>query len=97
MDVAAVQAITGAAPASGTTKKDDPARAADAARQFEALLMAQLLRSAREGEGGWGGDGQDSSAGCATDYAEQAMATAMASRGGLGLSSLILTGLRKDG
>jgi hypothetical protein len=43
----------------GQTK--DPAKIRDAAQQFEALLLGQILRSARE-NGGWMGSGSDSSA-----------------------------------
>ena len=39
----------------------DPAKAQDAAQQFEALLMGQILRSAREGGTGWLGSEDDAS------------------------------------
>jgi flagellar protein FlgJ len=78
-------------------KADDPAKVKDAAQQFEALLMGQILRSERESNGGgWLGSG--SGAGdSATDYAEQQLAAALAAGGGLGLADLIASGLKKTG
>lgn len=78
---------------SSPAKSDDPAKARDAARQFEALLIGQILHSARESGSGWLGDSEDEAGSCATDYAEQQMAAAMAQAGGLGLVHLIEQGL----
>jgi flagellar protein FlgJ len=76
-------------------KADDPARVHDAAQQFEALLMGQMLRSVREGEGNWLSTGDDSSGDSATEFAEQQFASTMAQQGGLGLATLITEGLSK--
>ena len=64
---------------------DSPEKVLDAAQQFEALLLAQILRAARENTG--------SSSDCALDYAEQQFAAVMARNGGLGLARLIVQGL----
>jgi flagellar protein FlgJ len=82
------------AGAAGTAKADTPNKVHDAAQQFEALLMGQLLRSARQSGSGWLG-GEDSSAECATDYAEQQFAAVLAQQGGLGLANLIVKGLER--
>ncbi len=74
---------------------DSPEKARDAAKQFEALLIGQILRSARESGSGWLGSGGDSASDCATDLAEQQLARLLAERGGLGLASLIAAGLEK--
>ena len=71
----------------------DPARARDAAQQFEALLMGQILRTVRESSG-WGQS--DSAADCATEFAEQQFALVLARQGGLGLAALIAAGLERD-
>jgi flagellar protein FlgJ len=81
------------APASSANSRD-PDRARDAAQQFEALLIGQLLRSARPAGSGWLGS-EDSSGECATDYAEQQFAAVLARSGGLGLTDLITKGLQK--
>ncbi len=74
---------SGAAPS-------EQAKIRDAAKQFEALLLAQILRYARQTSSG---SGQDGSGECAMDYAEQQFAAVMAAQGGLGLTDLIVSGL----
>jgi Rod binding domain-containing protein len=65
-------------------------RTTGAAKDFEALLIAQMLRSAREAGGseGWldSGGGAASSA---VEFAEQQLASTMAASGGLGLAKLV--------
>lgn len=70
---------------------DAPAKVRDAAQQFEALLIGQILRAARD-SGGWLGSA-DASSDCALEYAEQQLALVMARRGGLGLTDVIARGL----
>jgi flagellar protein FlgJ len=89
------QSVPSAAGGPGK-KTDDPAKIHDAAEQFEALLIGQILRSVRESGGGWLGSGGDSSGDCATEYAEQHFATTLAQQGGLGLAGLISKGLGRD-
>ncbi len=67
----------------------------DAAQQFEALLLSQILRSVHESGGGWMG-GQDSSSDCATEFAEQHLAAVLAQNGGLGLAQIIGKGLESE-
>ena len=69
----------------GARAPDPPEKVLDAAQQFEALMLGQILRAARESGG--------SSSDCAMDYAEQQFATVMARSGGLGLAKLIVQGL----
>ena len=73
------------AGAGGTARTDSPQKVHDAAQQFEALLMGQILRSARQSGSGWLGGGEDSSAECATDYAEQQFAAVLAQTGRAGI------------
>jgi flagellar protein FlgJ len=80
----------------GPRKTDSPARIQDAAQQFEALLLNQLLHSARESSGGWLSLGDDASGDSATDFAEQQLADTLARQGGLGLSKLIAAGLHRE-
>lgn len=67
----------------------------EAAREFEALLIGQMLKSAREADGseGWLGTGQDSSGTSVLEFAEQQFAQLMASGGGLGLAKMVTQGL----
>lgn len=68
----------------------DPAGIRAASAEFEALLVGQMLRAMREaGGGGWlGGDEQDA-AFSLMEMAEQCLAVALASQGGLGLARLV--------
>jgi Rod binding domain-containing protein len=71
-----------------TTSTPTPAKAEDAARQFEALMIAQMLRTARENT-----EDQDSSASTMLDVADQQFSQVLANNGGLGLAKLIVKGL----
>ena len=79
--------------ASAPSATSEAAKARDAAHQFEALLLAQILRSVRESTGGLGNTVE--SGDCATDFAEQQFARVLAQQGGLGLSALVAAGLEK--
>jgi len=64
-----------------------------AAKQFEALMIAQLLKEARGDEGGWLGSGEDTEGATAAGLAEEQFAQALAQNGGLGLSAQIVSSL----
>ena len=67
---------------------------ADAARQFEAVLIGFMLKSGRESESSsWLGGGEDSASASAIGYAEEQLARALSSKGGLGLAKMITDGL----
>ena len=68
------------------------------ARQFEALLIGQLLKTSREaGSSGWLGTGDDDDAGqTGIEIGEQEFARMLAASGGLGMSKTIEAGLRRD-
>jgi len=87
---------TAAANAIGQAKPpDDPKKVADAAKQFEALLIGQMMKSMKDAEGGWlGTDGDDSSS-SAMEYGQEIFAQAMAKNGGFGVASMIAKGLEK--
>ena len=72
--------------------RNDPAKLKDAAQQFEALLLGQILRNVREAAGSENGD---EAATCATEFAEQQFALVLARQGGLGLAALIARGLER--
>jgi Rod binding domain-containing protein len=87
-----------AAGADATSKhtKDTPEAVAKAASQFEALLIGQLLKSARESEGeGWLGTDENDAGSTLAEMSEQALSSALASKGGLGLAKLVTSGLQK--
>ena len=74
-------------------KTDSSQKTKDAAVQFEALLVGQILKSAHEENGGWLGAGEDQTAGSAMQMADEYLARALTSHGGLGLARMISAGL----
>ena len=83
--------IGGITPESGV----DPhsLKRSGAAKDFEALLLTQMLHSVR-GEG-WLGTGEDQSADAAFGLGEEELAKALATSGGLGIAKLIEQGLQR--
>jgi len=76
------------------TGDPQPRNAPQAAEQFEALLLGQLLKGAHdEASGGWLGTGDDQAGSSMVELAEEHLAQMMAAHGGLGLAGLILKGL----
>jgi Rod binding domain-containing protein len=90
--IAALGASTPIAPSKNTQQIKG------AAQQFEALMIAELLKSARPDadSSSWMGAGEDDQSGqTAVDYAEQQLSSVMAKNGGIGLSKFIEQGLTK--
>jgi Rod binding domain-containing protein len=70
---------------------------AKAAKDFEALLIGQMLQSVREEGSNWMGSGEDDKASdTAFGLGEQELALALADGGGLGLSKVISSGLEHN-
>lgn len=90
-----VSPSTALAPAA-SQPKDDPAKVLDAARQFEALLLGQMMKSMRDSEGGWMGTDQDDASSSAMEYGQEMFAQSMATQGGFGLAKMVVAGLRPD-
>jgi Rod binding domain-containing protein len=64
-----------------------------AAKDFEAILIGQMLRSVREEDSGWLGTGDDGAGATAFGLGEEELAKAISAGGGLGLSKVIASGL----
>jgi len=77
-------------------KTDSPEKIKDAASQFEALMIGQILKAAHgdSDEGAFGGEADPASA-TAMDFANEYFARAMSSKGVFGLSKMIADGLQK--
>ena len=67
-----------------------PSKVEGAAKQFEALMIAQMLRSARENT-----EDQDSTESTMLDLADQQFSQVLSNNGGLGLAKLIVKGLNQ--
>lgn len=61
----------------------------DAAEQFEALLIGEMLKATHQESSGWLGDSEDGAGQQAIALAEEHLAKALASQGGLGLARTI--------
>lgn len=88
----------GVAGAADGTTKNSTNKIKDAAQQFEALMIGQLLKTAREaasGSGGWFGTGEDETGQIPMELAEQQLATTMAKQGGFGLTTTITRDLEQ--
>ena len=67
-----------------------------AAQEFEALLVGQMLKSARpDGSDGWLGSGDSGADGSAMDMAESQLASALSSGRGIGLAAVIERAMQK--
>jgi len=82
-----------AAANGGPAAPASPEKIRDAARQFEALLIGQMLKSMQNAEGGWLGTGDDEAGSSAMEYAQEMFAQSLSSNGGLGLARLVADGL----
>jgi Rod binding domain-containing protein len=89
-----IEKVTGLV--SSETPQADATKLKKSAREFEALLIAQMLKSARESGGSWFGGGEDEAASAATGMAEEHLAQTLSAQGGLGLASMVVKGLEQD-
>jgi Rod binding domain-containing protein len=75
-------------------KPADPVKIRETASQFEALLISQMMKSARESSaGGWGGESDDKAGDSMMEMAEQQLSQLLAAGGGLGLAKLVIQGI----
>ena len=84
----------------GHSAKDSPERVQKAASEFEAMFLAQMLKTARKGGGGGltgdGDDDDDDANNTMIELGEQQFAQALASSGGLGIAKMVVAGLKKN-
>src|SRR5579863_5290450 len=85
-----------AATATGSTSsKNSPEKIADAAKQFEGLLIGEMFKAMHsDGEEGWLGTGEDQTASSAMGMADEYFSQAIAKHGGFGLANMIGKQLR---
>ena len=75
--------------------RDSPEKIRKAAADFEALLLAQMLKSAREAGGGVTGDEdeEDETNSTVLELGEQQLAQVLANNGGLGIAKMVIAGM----
>ncbi len=96
MIVNGLAAADDAASVSAATPKDDPVKVHQAGRDFEALLIGQLLKLSHGSDSGWLGTSDDDASSSAMEYAQESVAQSMAASGGLGLAKLVSGGLENQ-
>jgi Rod binding domain-containing protein len=90
IESAALLSLTRTMHLLGEKPKDDLAKIRKSATDFEAVLLNQLMRTAR---GDAEGDDQANSS--LQELGEQQFAQALASSGGLGIAKMVVVGLTK--
>ncbi len=88
-----------AASQAGSNSKDTQAKISQCAKDFEGLLVEQMLRSARaSGGGALTADGDDAADANSTmvELGEQQFAQALAASGALGIGKMVIAGLTKN-
>ncbi len=87
-NTAALDLLSGEAPETDKLHK--------AAQEFEALLVGQMLKSARpDGSDGWLGSGDSGAGDSAMDMAESQFANALSTGRGIGLAAVIERAMQK--
>jgi flagellar protein FlgJ len=68
------------------------AKLVDAAQQFEAMLMQEMLKPMQAGQDGWGGEQQndDAAADTVSGFGTEAVAKAIVKGGGLGIAKQVV-------
>jgi len=89
--------ISGAGIALQSTNQDrnNSKKIADSAKQFEALMIGQLLKSAQGSQSWLGEDSDDGAASTAIEMAQEYLGQAIAKGGGLGIAKLVVQGLNR--
>lgn len=81
------------------SQKDTPEKIAGVAKQFEALMVEQILKTARESSGGGWLDTEDNNddqtGSMVMELGEQGLAQAIAARGGLGIAKMVSANLER--
>jgi Rod binding domain-containing protein len=90
-------AMASAAPAAADGAKDP--KLVNAAQQFESMLLQEMLKPMRSGEDSWGGDTgkeSDSSMDTISSFGTEAIATAIAKGGGLGIARQVIKQVTRE-
>ena len=94
MNISSIGEALGPRTELGVRPPQDNEKLGEAAKAFEALVLGQMLRSARENTpGGLMGDGGDQASSALSGMAEEHFAQALAAQGGLGLARMVTQGL----
>lgn len=86
--------ITSGIPSQSSASVDaqNHAKLVDAAQQFEAMMMQEMMKPLQAGNDGWGGEQQndDPAADTVSGFGTEAVAKAIAKGGGLGIAKQVI-------
>ena len=93
--MAALPSALPRAQAAVLAPRDSLEKIRKAATDFEALLIAQMLKSARESGGGMAGDAdeEDETNSTVLELGEQQLAQVLSNNGGLGIAKIVIAGM----
>ena len=85
--------IEGTSPVQAAAQQH--AKLVDAAQQFEAIFLGEILKPMQSKDGGWGdgdssGDGDSGSGGTLASYGVESVARAISKAGGLGIARQVV-------
>ena len=79
------------------TEKQKNSKLADAAQQFEAMLMQEMLKPMRAGQNDWSGEkSDDSAADTISTFGTEAVAKAISKGGGLGIARQVVRQITRE-
>ncbi len=94
--LAQIHAMQGAQKNAADVSSEQTAKLKHVATDFEALLIGQMLRCARESSSENSDDDSDQTNESLIELGEQQFAKAIANSGGLGIANMIVAGLSKN-
>jgi flagellar protein FlgJ len=80
-------------PSGTALEAQKQAKLVDAAQQFEAAMLQELLKPMQQGQGSWGGEekSDDSASDTITSFGTEAIAKAISRGGGFGIAKQIVS------
>jgi len=82
---------------SGGAEKRKDSKLVDAAQQFEALLMQEMLKPMRAGQNDWSGEeNDDSAADTISTFGTEAVAKAISKGGGFGIARQVVRQVTRE-
>lgn len=83
---------------SAATTVQSRSKLADAAQQFEAMLLQEMLKPMRSEDGGWTGEAnKDGASDTITSFGTEAVAKAISKSGGLGIAKQVIRQVSAEG
>ncbi len=90
--------VTAAGSLTTPSSKNSPEKIAEAAKQFEGLLIGEMFKAMHsDSDEGWLGTGEDQTASSAMGMADEYFSQAIANHGGFGLAKMVAHQIKPAG